>query len=267
MRSKSTLFVLMAAPFLSGVPARAVDVQVQGIDQLFACGPGGCGGLFQGMVGGTLDAAGNLIGGTVVQLMCIDYQNDTYIPSVAYGANISSVTNGSSMANTRHGGSPNPDPTVGTWSFTTNTINYGGSQQLNLGGESNALERYQMVTWLASQYNTPGVNNDAVQTAIWQLMATNAGAGPTATSASNVWLSQSAQWYQDSGGASSAAAQQLLSNYQVVTNFNPLVVGAYPGQIQEFLVDSVAPEPRYLLLLAPWMMAIWLWRRRSLARG
>jgi hypothetical protein len=251
----------MALPFLAGVPARALDVQVQGIDQLFACGAGGCGGIFQGMIGGSVDGYGNLIGGSIVQLMCIDYQNDTYIPSVVYSANASTVTTGSSVTDTRHGGSPGP------WSFTTSTVSYGSGQTLNLGDESNALERYQMVAWLASQYNAPGVNNDAVQTSIWQLMATDAGPNPTTSSDSNAWVSKAAQWYVDSGDASSAAAQQVLSNYHVITNLNPLVIGSYPNQIQEFLVVGVAPEPRYLLLLAPWMVSIWLWRRRRQARA
>jgi hypothetical protein len=216
---------------------------------------------------------GNLVGGTVVDLMCIDYQNDTYIPSTVYSANLSSVTVGSDLSNTRHGGSPDPDPTLGAWTFTNNSFDY-TSGTLNLADtEASAEARYAMVTYLASQYVlgpsisvTAQAQDDQIQSAIWQIMSTTPPATPASpvdiVTGSGNYLSAAAGWYVGSGDGTSAAAQQLLSRYTVVTNVNPLIAGPYPNQVQEFLVLGAAPEPRYILLLMPAMLGVWLLRRK-----
>jgi hypothetical protein len=261
-------FTLLGLSALMAPLGLAIDVQVQGINQLYACGPGGCGGNFQGMIGGTVNSSGNLTGGQIIQLMCIDYQNETYLPSTVYQANVSSIwdTN-SDISKTRFGGAPNPDPTLGAWGFTLNSINYSGGA-LNITPDSaGVLARYQMVGYLASQYNKPGANNNTLQSSIWQLMSTNppnpggGGASVPVLSGSATLLSQAAQWHVNS---TAAEKQALLSNFRVVTNYSPQIAGPYPSQIQEFL--TIVPEPRMILALGLGLIFAFFITRRAMTQ-
>lgn len=270
MRTRQSLLLQVlgtaALTFLSVFPAAAIDVQVQGVNQLYACGIGGCGGNFQGMLGGTVNAQGNLVGGSVMQLMCIDYQNDVYVPSVVYKANETSIWDmNSDISNTRFGGAPNPDPVFGNWGFTLNSISYTGGSLSIPSGQTGVLARYQMVGFLATQYNKPGVDNNVIQSSIWRLMSTNPPyTGGLLNSVPNLIgssaaLSKAAQWYSTS---TASEKQALLSNFRVITNVSPTIKGDYPNQIQEFL--TIVPEPRLIAALALGIVAaFWLIRRQA----
>lgn len=218
---------------------------------MYACGPAGCGGNFQG----TIDNA-------TVQLMCIDYQNEAFIPSVVYNANLTAFDSANAdVSKTRFGGSP--ATFMGQpWAFTVSNIGYSGGT-LNLAtDQSSALARYQMVGYLASNYATASsANDDRIQSAIWQLMATD----PPNTSVYEVggsatWLSSAAQWYATT---SAFQKQSLLANYRIVTNLAPQISGDYPAQIQEFL--TIVPEPRYVIGLSAGLLAAAFFFRRRIA--
>lgn len=258
-------FALLALSSFAG-NALAVSVQVQSFNQLFACGTYGCGGVFTGMIGGTTDSNGNLTGGQVVPLMCIDFQNDTNIPSVVYNANVSTLTDGSSVSNLRFGSAPNPDPVLGTWTFNTTSINYGSGQTLVLASDnSNAadvLRRYQMIAYLASNYNAPGANNNDLQRAIWSLNATTPPGTYVniATNGSDTLLSSAAAWLMEPGNAESR--NNLLAGFRVVTNVSAVISGSYPAQVQEFL--SVVPEPAHYAALLALGLALLFWSSKRM---
>jgi hypothetical protein len=228
--------LLLAGCFTASF-ADSAQVQVQSYSQLFACSSLGCGGIFQGMKGGSV-VNGNLTGGQVITLMCIDFQNDTFIPSTVYSANFSSITDGSDISLTRFGGATDP---VG-WTFNISTFNYTGGSV-----SPDALGRYQMVAYLTSLYNSPGADNDAIQSAIWQIMESNPpSTGVFIVPGSSTFLSTAAEWLATT---SASAKNALLSQFRVVTNLPPLSVsGAYPNQIQEFLT-TVTPEPAFFGVL------------------
>lgn len=242
---------------ISQASGLAVTVRVTGINQLYACGPGGCGGDFRG----TID-------NKVVNLMCVDYQNHVIIPSAAYNANVTTIAaDNSNLSNTRFGGGSPALFNGVSWGFTTSSINYTGGT-LNLASDtSSALARYQMVGFLASNYiSSNSTNDNRIQSAIWQLMSTNPpnvgvpGSSVPQLQGSDAWLSSAASWYVNSTPGSRAS---LLGNFAIVTNLAPQIAGAYPTQIQEFL--TVTPEPRYVISLGAGLLAALFFSRRSAA--
>src|SRR6059058_1173840 len=100
---KALLVISAALASLTHVASGApTSVQLNSIAFTAGCTSVGCGGEFKGMIGGNA-VGGQLKNGTTVELFCIDYQNDVFIPGAIYQANLSTITTGSDLSNTRYG--------------------------------------------------------------------------------------------------------------------------------------------------------------------
>lgn len=102
------------------------------------------------------------INGVPVILFCVDIRNSVHVGQT-WQANLSTLTNGSNLSNTRYGGLPN------------------------------ALALYQQAAWLTTQFATHPNDYVNLQYALWNLFT------PTApdTAASNAWLNLAAQNYSN----------------------------------------------------------------------
>jgi hypothetical protein len=183
------------------------------------------------------------IDGQPVTLDCIDFLNEVNFGQ-KWDANLSTITDGSTLDQTRYGG-----PARNTALFPT---------------AGDALIAYQEAAWLTEQFpKTPDGNNVDIQYAMWDLFipgirVSAAGRFGTGTHGSQYWLDQAAANYQ--GGD--------YSGFRVVTNLAPVELQA-PGQVQEFLTDPPvsAPEPASLILLGSGLLAAgWKLRRRTAHR-
>ncbi len=228
----------------------SVAFQVTGIQNGYtiACGGNGCGGKFDAEIGGTADAEGNLQGGTQTFVYCIDAQNTVMIPSSVYEANLTGLTAGSDLSNTRYGralsqwdSTPSPAQPI---DFRTTAFDFGASALT-----PTALERYRMEAWLVSQYAVlPGTDRVAIQDAMWQVTDVIPPAGSSGSYVTPPYPA----------GAQGAEIQTLLSGaaqfvaagapdaywgqFTVVTNAGPLyVAGQNPAQ--ELIAYAPAMEP------------------------
>lgn len=200
---------------------------------------------------------------TTIELFCDDFANSITVPHSNYSANISSITSGSNLSNTRFGGNA---------SWTTITINDDGTD----GGSNDkadsaiinsatALGRYQMSAYLVSQYNLPAGNiptNNGIQKAIWWLLDPTGSSTPPALG-HNAFdsLESAAQWYQSTGGnAGSAGRNTFLSGYEIISDATMHSCGAGKalcGGFQE-QIDPIAPvpEPRQLALMLAGLLLV-----------
>ena len=145
-----------------------------------------------------------------------------------------------------------------TWGQTWNA-NYTNLASGNLGStrHGNAkLSQYQQAAYLASMYNTPGVNTTqwgGIQTAIWNLLNPgnpNGGTNPNVNSTEAYWLAQASGWYH-----SSAVQSFDFSRWTIVTDVN--AAGNVSGRgTQEFLTTGIAPEPETWLLMGTGLLLI-----------
>ena len=268
MLKKLIVKLLLAAMcFTGGLSATTQLVQVQSLSGGFlaGCSTAGCGGAFLGMIGGGVGGDGNLEDGTLKYLYCVDFQNDVYIPSRVYAANLTTLTNGADMSNTVYGRTEAqwaPGDAAAPIVFTNTTFQIDASQSFT---PASALQRYQMAAWLISQYNLPNANRNAIQYAIWQALAVNAPTGEPAnkfpklnaktTTAVNDLLAAAADFVKND------YSEEFFSHYHVVTQVAPLYLHG-PNQIQEFIV--IMPEPAFAIPIAGLGIFI-LARRRSRA--
>lgn len=196
-------------------------------------------------------ASAVLDGSTKIEIFCNDFAHSITVPHSNYSANLSSLTSGSDLSKTRFGGNT---------SWATITINDdgidGGSNDAADSAIINgatALGRYQMATFLVSQYNLPAGNtlsNNGIQRAIWWLLdPVGSATPPSLTSNSFDSLESAAEWYQTTGGnTGSAARNTFLAGYRIVSDSTMYSCGAGKalcGGFQE-QIDPVAavPEPR-----------------------
>jgi hypothetical protein len=122
-------------------------------------------------MGGAVNASGNLEGGSSLYVYCIDSQNAVDIPSGVYDANISLITSGSDLSNTRYGRPEsywdNAQEQALPISFRTTSFGFGSGDSLT----PSVIQRYQMEAWLVEQYATmPTADRVAIQDAMWQVM-------------------------------------------------------------------------------------------------
>jgi hypothetical protein len=231
--------------------AATIPFQVTGVTGGFVtgCTGDGCGGKFQAQMGGVVNASGNLEGGTSFYVYCIDSQNTVDIPSGVYDANISMITNGADLSNTRYGRSESSWDTVQEQplpiSFRTSEFAFGSGDSLT----PSVIQRYQMTAWLVEQYATsPSANRVAIQDAIWQVMdvvppaqATYIGPPypgqntPTGQEVSTL-LSDAAQFVKHD------YSDAFFAQFEVITNASPLLLeGQDPAQ--ELIAIIPTPEP------------------------
>lgn len=255
---------------------------------LFTISPSGGGSSVSGYGGGFTST----LNGSTAMMFCVDFSNDVSIPDSNVKVNISTVTNGSNLTDTRFGNVPT-DPVSGS----TVTYTYwrpvsavdsslSSADQLTID-KASALQRYQMAAYLVSNYSfyskplptgnvyNSGADDLGIQSAIWAIMDAQGEAysAPTGTQDGSVdkWLHNAAVWLN-------SGSKSLLSNFEIVSDACiPTDVGCSHDSssplnrgIQEFLVDappSAVPEPSFYGALAFGLGAlVWRSRRERKAR-
>jgi len=196
--------------------------------------------------GGGGGAQATLDKSQTIEIFCVDFANDIYVPAQNYSAYLTTITSGSNLSYTRFGSVLPGDFTnvnLGADTTDASTIN-----------TASDLGRYQMAAYLVSQYNIPGGNNAAnngIQQAIWDVLDPNTFSQVYNTSTDNA-IEGAAKWYSSMGGNSgSAALDTFLANYRIVSSTSmsacPSGTGLLCGGFQEQI--TVVPEPRHVALM------------------
>ena len=185
-----------------------------------------------------------------IEIFCVDFANDIFVPHSQYSANLSTLTAGS-LSLTRFGENTN-------WRTVTiaDDATDGGSDDAADSAIINAagsLGRYQMAAYLISLYQVGAGNtafNNGIQTAIWEILDPSSYSLAPFTADPSEALETAATWYK---GTSSAARDLFLANYRVVSDSTMVSCGGGTlcGGFQEQI--TVVPEPRggvWLLLAA-----------------
>jgi len=247
VRGVCSALVLAAAASAAAIPFQVTGVLPNGFTTL--CTGDGCGGKFQAEMGGAVNASGNLEGGTSLYVYCIDSQNTVEIPSGVYDANISLITNGADLSNTRYGRSESSWDSVQEQAlpvnFRTTSFAFGSADSLM----PTVIQRYQMEAWLVEQYSMMSATDRvAIQDAMWQVMdvippAQGDYIGPPYPAANTptgekvaMLLSDAAEFVKDD------YSNAFFSQFEIITNASPLLLeGQDPAQ--ELIAIVPAPEP------------------------
>ncbi len=189
-----------------------------------------------------------------VETFCVDFDNEIYL-NQDYTANLTTLTQGSSLTDTRFGS-------------VTNWTTIGNQGVLTMAGEINTatdLGRYQMAAYLISEYNmsdganTPfsvggnATSDNGIQQAIWDILDPKGETFPSIASSAyaDSALESAASWYYSTdGNTGSTARNTFLANFRIVsdTSLTGVCAGALVGcGFQEQI--TVVPEPRYLALM------------------
>ena len=183
------------------------------------------------------DSSGNLIApyyatvnGVAETVYCDDYANDVYLGQ-QYTANLTNMGSGN-LSETRYGGL--------TYTLQTAT----GSTTYS------AIQVYEMVAYLTTQFGSNETTNGLVQDTIWNLFNPNPGNSNIAppTLSSNFYLY----------AAESNYTLINPNNFYILTNTGTV---ALTGQIQELIF---APEPASMLLIGFGLIGVSLYGRRKL---
>jgi hypothetical protein len=204
--------------------------------------------------GGGGGAQATLNGTQNIEIYCVDYANFIYVPWSGYEADITTLTSGSNLSDTRFG-------SVSSWTTITNQNSLTMASEINTATD---LGRYQMAAYLVSQYNMAdgtskafnvggnSTTNDGIQQAIWDILdPAGESFGQIGTLAgTDSALEAAASWYSSTGGnTGSAARDSFLANFRIVSDAtmgscgNALVGCGFQEQI------TVVPEPRHLALM------------------
>jgi hypothetical protein len=199
--------------------------------------------------GGGGGASAQLDKGPTLELFCVDFANDIFVPHLNYPANVTTLTSGSNLNQTRYGGNTG-------WVSVAPYITGDADDLADAAiiDATGALGRYQMAAYLVSQYNVPAGNtatNNGIQQAIWDILdPTTLPAGkvlPSIGNASN-GLEAAAEWYN---GTTQAFRDQYLANYRIISDAQNMgFCGAnlpLCGGFQEQL--TAVPEPSHTALL------------------
>lgn len=205
------------------------------------------------LAGGGGGATAQLNGSQNIELFCVDFANQIYVP-MDYSAYLTTLTSGSNLNDTRFG-------SVTNW--TTVNISGDSTDSSTINGATD-LGRYQMAAYLISQYNLgdgatkpfsldgSSTSNNGIQQAIWDILDPKGESfKPIASSSySNTALEAAAQWYSATGGNSgSTARNNFLANFRIVSDATMGGCGfALSGcGFQEQI--TVVPEPRHLAVM------------------
>ena len=163
-------------------------------------------------------------GSQTIPLYCDDFANDVNFGQT-WQANVSTITAGSDLSQTRY------------------------------GGVANAIQDYQEIAWLDSQFAVqPTSQYGDIHATIWDIF--DPAQAPTPSS--NAWLQLAQQNYQSMD----------YSSFRVITNVGPVKP---TGQVQEFFTTaplpvsaSVAttPEPQPILLIGAGLAAASLYLKK-----
>lgn len=217
--------------------------------------------------GGGGGASAVLNGTENIEIFCVDYANDIYVPAQGYSAYLTTLTGGSDLDYTRFGNVASSDWTQ------MNSSEIGTTDATIINGATD-LGRYQMAAYLVSQYNLAGGNsgsNNSIQQAIWDMLDPVGSFTPFYTLSTPSYLEAAAQWYNSMGGNSgSPGLNSFLANYRVVSDATMYSCGtglALCGGFQEQI--TVVPEPRHVAI---WLMGLFvvgslMFRKLQAARG
>ena len=159
-----------------------------------------------------------------VSLYCDDFANEVNFGQT-WMANLSKITAGSDLSQTRY------------------------------GGVTNALQDYQQIAWLDTQFAVqPTSDYGDIHATIWDIFDPAGAPAPS----SDYWLKQAQQNYQTIS----------YDNFRVITNVGPVTP---TGQVQEFITMMPAtnnaavvatPEPQPIFLIgASLLMGGFAWSR------
>ncbi|HJT89207.1 MAG TPA: PEP-CTERM sorting domain-containing protein [Bryobacteraceae bacterium] len=229
---------------------------------------------YGGAFGSQLVPGNSIPSNTPKQMMfCVDFSNDITIPSGNIGVNLSTVTNGSSLADARFG-------LLGPSDFESVKVVDSGIDGTAKGilDAATALQRYQMAAYLVTNYSffSAGVpstdhtysdnTNLGIQAAIWAILDPTGSnfAPPTISPQGDLttWLDNAATWLN--GGEPNSG---FLANFRIVSDAS--IAGlSDPTRlntgVQEFL--TVVPEPGFFPLLAI-ALGLLFWRFRRAQRA
>jgi hypothetical protein len=196
--------------------------------------------------GGGGGAQATLNGNQNIEIYCVDYANDIYVPAQGYSAILTTLTQNSSLTYTRFGN-------VSSSNWTQMNTSDIGSTDATTIDDSTDLGRYQMAAYLVSLYNMPAGNNtsnNGIQQAIWDILDPLSYSA-VYNSATNTALEDAAQWYTTTGGnTGSTARNNFLANFRIVSDSTMYSCGAgwaLCGGFQEQI--TVVPEPRHLAMM------------------
>ena len=189
-----------------------------------------------------------------IEIYCIDFNNDIFIPVKDYAANLIPITTAAWAADSSLAGRTRFGHVL-NWTPVTATID-----------AATDLQRYQMEAYLVSKYDRtnngdPNVNarNNAIQQAIWDILdpigesASIPNPGSAITSNANYnpqqWLMNAGSWLTDSSAGAGAARESFLASYVVVSDASnpvcgdPLVKCGFQEQM------TMVPEPAHIALV------------------
>jgi len=211
-------------------------------------------------------ATGILNGTQTVEMFCIDFANEIWVP-YEYTVNLTTPTSGADLSHTRFGG-------VTNWT----SINIAGDvTDSTVINNANALGRYQMVAYLTALYHlgdTPANNsyNNGIQEAIWEILNPADALNPPGIASSTTALQAAANWYANT---TTVARDSFLANFQIISDVNMTTAncsaGAKCGGFQEQMHPDpnapVVPEPRSqaLVLLGAFSLCAVAYRSRKQA--
>jgi len=200
--------------------------------------------------GGGGGASAQLDKGPAIEVFCVDFANDIFVPHLNYPANVTTITSASNLNHTRYGGNTG-------WVSVAPYITGGDADDAAdaaIIDATGALGRYQMAAYLVSQYNIPAGNtaaNNGIQQAIWDILdPTTLPAGkvlPSIGNASN-GLEAAAEWY---GSTTQVFRDQYLANYRIISDAQNMgfcgsnlpLCGGFQEQI------TAVPEPSHTALV------------------
>jgi hypothetical protein len=205
-----------------------------------------------------------LIDGSLnVEIFCIDFANDIYVPHNQYSANLTSVTSGSDLSLTRFG-------LVTSW---TPVVISGDPAHTAIINTADALARYQMAAFLISTYDlsanpTSNAFNNGIQEAVWEIMHPAVALEPDTPHLGDPSsaLVAGAEWLAN---VSVSARDAFLASYKIVTDATPCAGATTGCGFQEQMTDPPAetPEPRLgaLILTGLLLCGVLLQRSRRAA--
>lgn len=210
--------------------------------------------------GGGGGATAVLNGTTNLEIFCVDFNNDIYVPHSNYSANLSALTSSGFNASTTRFGN------VTSWATVTIAGDTTDSSTINNAG---ALQRYQMAAYLVSLYNLAGGNNasnNGIQMAIWTILDPTAYAASLpspATGNPTTALEEAAQWLS---GTSSSDRDAFLAGWDIISDATMIPGSPQSGGFQEQITR--VPEPGFFGMLAFCLLGfVWQARRRRLAHA
>ena len=213
------------------------------------------------LAGGGGGAAAQIDHSLNIEIFCVDFNNDIFVPATNYSAYLTPITTAAWAADSSLAGQTRFGHVV-NWTSVNATID-----------AATDLQRYQMEAYLVSKYDRvnasdPNVNarNNAIQQAIWDILDPLGESGsiptPGSTITSNVnynpqsWLTAAGAWLTDSSPGAAAARESFLSGYRVVSDAshpacgNALINCGFQEQL------TAVPEPRLVGLLLAGLLGI-----------